>query len=94
MQNTLPAPVRTSINIPILALLLVTLIGLVTYFTYNPAPQPPKDRLNMEKSSGKNGKHSNPKARQSAEEEYQKIKQEYNEWDKKPKKNSGRQRIY
>ena len=40
----------------------------------------------MEKSSGKNGKHANPKARESAEQEYQKVKQQFQEWDKKPNK--------
>lgn len=43
-------------------------------------------QLKMEKSSGKNGKHANPKVRESAEQEYLKVKQEFEQWDKKPNK--------
>ena len=40
----------------------------------------------MQKSSGKNGKHANAKARESAEREYQKVKEELQQWDRKPNK--------
>lgn len=46
----------------------------------------PRERdniLKMEKGGGKNANHANQKARQSAEQEYQKIKQEYEALDKK-----------
>lgn len=38
--------------------------------------QTQKERVNMEKSSGRNRKHSNADARKSAEEQYQKIQEE------------------
>lgn len=47
---------------------------------------PPEIRLKMEKSAGKNGKHANAKARESAEQEYQRIKEQLQEWNKKPNK--------
>ncbi len=60
-------------------------LGLPIYYTQN--PQEIQDsRLNMEKSSGKNGKHANPKARESAEKEFQKVKEELQQWDRKPNK--------
>lgn len=60
-------------------------LGFPIYYTQN--PQEIQDsRLNMEKSSGKNGKHANPKARESAEKEYQKVKEELQQWDRKPNK--------
>lgn len=39
--------------------------------------------LKMEKGGGKNANHANQKARESAEQEYQKVKQEYEALDKK-----------
>ena len=60
-------------------------LGLPIYYTQN--PQEIQDsRLNMEKNSGKNGKHANPKARESAEKEFQKVKEELQQWDRKPNK--------
>lgn len=47
---------------------------------------PPEIRLKMEKSAGKNGKHANAKARESAEQEYQRLKKQLEEWVKKPNK--------
>ena len=38
----------------------------------------------MEKNGERNGKHANPKARESAQQQFEKAKQEY--WDKKPNK--------
>lgn len=40
----------------------------------------------MEKSSGRNGKHSNPKARKSAEDQYQKVKEEWQQLKAKTNK--------
>lgn len=40
----------------------------------------------MEKSSGRNDKHSNPKARQSAEEQYQKAKDAWQQLKSKANK--------
>lgn len=39
-----------------------------------------------EMSNGKNGKHANQKARESAEQEYLKVKEELQQWDRKPNK--------
>ncbi len=40
----------------------------------------------MEKNGERNGKHANPKARESAQQQFEKAKQEYEYWDKKPNK--------
>lgn len=75
MQNTLSSPSSAANNLYLPVFLLIVLLALAAgYFSYTAAPQPPRERLNMEKSPGKNGKHSNSKARQSADEQYQKAK--------------------
>ena len=43
-------------------------------------------QMKMEKSTGKNGKHANIKAREKAEQEYEKVKQQLQEWRFKPNK--------
>lgn len=40
----------------------------------------------MEKSPGRNGKHANPKARQSADEQYQQAKEAWQKLKSKPNK--------
>ena len=40
----------------------------------------------MEKTTGKNGKHANIKARESAEQEYEKVREQLQEWSRKPNK--------
>lgn len=40
----------------------------------------------MSKSSGRNGKHANPKAREKADDDYEKVKHELDEWTSKPNK--------
>jgi len=60
-------------------------LGLPIYYIQN-SQEIQDSRLNMEKSSGKNGKHANPKARESAEKEFQKVKEELQQWDRKPNK--------
>jgi membrane protein implicated in regulation of membrane protease activity len=72
------------------SLLLFLFVGvaiLLTLFYWQHTAQSSRDHnLRMEKSSGKNGKHANAKARESAENQYQKVKPEYEYWDKKPNK--------
>lgn len=65
----------------ILTAIILALLTLAIPFYYQPANQ-----LKMEKDSGRNGKHANPKARESAEQEYLKAKIEFEQWDKKPNK--------
>ena len=72
-------------------ILIFALLGILAFVTSTylsqPPPEPLRDnRLKMEKSSGKNGKHANPKARESAQQQYEKAKQEFEHWDKKPNK--------
>lgn len=71
-------------------LLLAILLGVITFalpYYYVQNQQEVQDSIReMEKSSGKNGKHANPKARESAEREYQKVKQEFEQCDRKPNK--------
>lgn len=87
MENTLNPPVPQSGHGGQLShLVIAALLCLLCYLTYDYVRQTQKDRVNMEKSSGRNGKHSNPKARKSAEEQYRKAKEEFDQLDKKPKK--------
>lgn len=69
-----------------LPLIVAAVLGLLCYLTYDYAQRTQKERVNMEKSSGRNEKHSNPKARSKAEEQYRKAKEEFDQLDKKPKK--------
>ena len=70
----------------LLLLVITALLGLLCYLTYNYGQQMQRDRANMEKSAGRNGKHSNLDARKSAEEQFEKIKQEYDQLFSKTKK--------
>ncbi|MFZ4633269.1 MAG: hypothetical protein ACOYNO_03575 [Saprospiraceae bacterium] len=64
----------------------VLMLGWVLVYML-PAP-PAQDRVNMEKSSGRNGKHANRKARESAEEQYNKVKEAWQQIKSKPRKSS------
>ena len=66
------------------SLLIVIILAFLTVSI--PIYYQPVHELKMEKDSGKNGKHSNPKARESAEQEYQKVKKEFEYWDRKNNK--------
>lgn len=80
MQKTLNPPVtRPDSNRPILHLLIAAMLCVLSYLTYNQLQQTKRDRVNMEKSSGRHGKHSNPDARSSAEQQYDKAKQEFDQ---------------
>lgn len=71
-------------------LLLAILLGVLTlaipYYYVQNQDEVQNSIREMEKSSGKNGKHVNQKARESAEKEYQKVKEELQQWDRKPNK--------
>jgi 5-bromo-4-chloroindolyl phosphate hydrolysis protein len=68
----------------LIACLLAALAVATSIFVSQPLPS--EIQLKMEKSAGKNGKHANFKARESAEQEYQRIKDQLQEWNKKPNK--------
>lgn len=89
MKNTLTSPTP---ELPSRGLLVITVftffLVVIGYVFYEITPPIQRDRLQMEKSSGKNGKHSNPKARQSAEDQYQKAKDAWQQIKSKPNKTS------
>ena len=66
------------------AVLGVLTLAVPVYFSQTLPP--PDTPLKMEKSSGKNEKHANPKARETAEQEYEKVKEQLQEWNRKPNK--------
>lgn len=87
MENTLhPSIPSSNSGRPIVPLVIATALCLLCYLTYDYAQRTQRDRVQMEKSSGRNDKHSNPKARRKAEEQYQKAKEEFDRLDQKPKK--------
>ena len=68
-------------------LLIAMFLGILTLaIPYYYQPDVQENIREMSKDSGKNGKHANPKARESAEREYQKVKAEFEQWDRKPNK--------
>lgn len=89
MANTIPVHLsekhsRNGFKYRILILFLLGLIGYWVYYSLTPFPPQP---LKMEeKSSGKNEKHANPDAQQSAEQKLEKAKEAYNNLLSKPNK--------
>lgn len=79
----MPAPISAK---PLRSILIATLLSLLFYGSYDYLQQTSRDRVNMEKSSGRNEKHANPKARQSAEEQYQKAKEAWQQLKSKANK--------
>jgi hypothetical protein len=79
-----------SAGIPTLSfgIFLVILFSLLLSFglhLFHPDPVPEeKNRVNMEKSSGRNGKHSNPKVRASAERQEKAVRDEIDRIRNKP----------
>lgn len=43
-------------------------------------------RIRMDKSSGRNDPHANQKARDKAQQEYEKVREEFQNWNRKPNK--------
>jgi hypothetical protein len=72
-------------------LLIVLLFGILAvlipayYFDTRPEAAP-DDRVRMEKSSGRNGKHRNSRSRERAQEDYETAKKEFDRLDRKPNK--------
>ncbi len=90
MENTWSTPIPKSYSgRPLLLLVVAMLLGLSGYQTYDYLQRASRDRVNMEKSSGRNGKHSNADARKSAEEQFEKVKQEYDQLFSKTQKSKG-----
>jgi len=73
-------------KLPLILLILGALALAIPYYNASNTEEIQDSRLKMEKSSGKNRKHANQKARESAEQEYQKVKDELQQWNKKPNK--------
>lgn len=71
-------------------LLIAAILGIITmvvpYYYVQTQDEVEENIREMSKDSGKNGKHANQKARERAEEEYQKVKEELQQWDRKPNK--------
>ena len=60
------------------------ILGTLFPIYYEQAVHRDKDKtLRMEKGGGKNANHANQKARETADQEYQKVRQEYEALDKK-----------
>lgn len=88
MEKTLNSSVirRPVSGNPLWLLWIAVLLSLVFSLSYDYVQQTNRNQVNMEKSSGRNGKHANPKARQSAEEQYQKAKDAWQQLKVKPNK--------
>jgi hypothetical protein len=82
-------PMFSGNSLVLLALLGTLALAAALYFPVSTGTLP-DHRLKMEKSSGKNGKHANPKARESAEREYQRVKKELDGLNNRPAKPGGR----
>lgn len=72
-------------------LFLAGLITLIFAVVANFTPTPdilPDNRVKMEqrKGSGKHGKHASSKAREKAQQEYEKVKEQLQQWNRKPNK--------
>lgn len=88
-MEALSTPSRPN-NLPTLAgiLLLLTFVATLVYLYLPAAPSYPdslqENRMQMEKNSGRNGKHANQKAREAAEQKVEEIKAELERILKKP----------
>ena len=70
-------------------LLLPLVLGLTCTAFYYYKAQPNDDeigRVRMDKSNGRNEPHVNQKARDKAQQEYEKIRDEFQNWNRKPNK--------
>ena len=86
METTITAKSNSYISGKLL-LVCAILLGLAFCIFNSIPPSVPMDaQMKMEKSTGKNGKHANQKARERAEQEYEKVKAQLQEWRFKPNK--------
>ena len=87
MQKTLTYPAHPEKPNRIMTMFVkaIILLGLIL-FTYDYFGAVQQERTRLEMSTGKNGKHANSKAQKSAEEQYQKAKEAFENLNKKPKK--------
>jgi small-conductance mechanosensitive channel len=69
-----------------IAALTLVLALILTYIWNVPPNEPTNGRLDMAKGSERNSKHVQPKTKEQAEEAYEKIKQELEQWKSKPNK--------
>jgi len=90
MQKTLTYPAHSEKPNRLMTMFVkaIILLGL-TLFTYDYFRAVQLEKARLEMSSGKNGKHTNPKAQKSAEEHYKKAKEAFDNLSKKPKKTKG-----
>ena len=77
------APISLNKNWLFLIFAAIVLGTLFPIFYEQTIPRDRDNILKMEKGGGKNANHANQKAKQSAEQEYQKVKQEFEALDKK-----------
>lgn len=88
---TTPHPNASVKQFPIGRLLLLFSLVIGSTFTasYYYTTRPPDaetGRIRMDKSSGRNEPHVNQKARDKANQEYEKIREEFQNWNRKPNK--------
>ncbi len=88
MQSaTIPPISKNRYHFNPIIVVLALIFGSVGYFTYHFFQPLPQNLLKSEeKTTGKNGKHANPDAKNKAEEAYQKVKEAFETLNKKPKK--------
>ena len=70
----------------VVAVVLLVLALLLIYPLYVSSSGSVNTRANMAKGSDRNSKHVQPKAKEQAEEAFEKIKQELEGWKSKPNK--------
>jgi hypothetical protein len=87
-QRTNQAGEKPAFPLTIMAIAAVVLVLalLLTYPLYMSSGGSAKSRLDMAKGSERNSKHVQPKTKEQAEEAYEKIKQELEQWKSKPNK--------
>lgn len=71
----------------ILAMCFALICAVASHYVVPPdAYQNNQLKMELEKSSGRNGQHANQKAREKAQQEYEKVRGEYQQWNSKPNK--------
>lgn len=77
--------------IPVARWVLILTIGIASTFAALSYYQMQRNdtetgRMRMDKNSGRNEPHANQKARDKAQQEYEKIREEFQNWNRKPNK--------